>query len=105
MGLPDEGERKNTKENKEMKRDIYEKIYKLAFAEANRIHGVLLAGGAYVAYDCKIKDDYADVIRSYIDLPSEYYSDWRTGMVYDCAVHDVLAGVAEDSSDWVDLMA
>ena len=105
MGLPDEGERKNTKENKEMKRETYEKIYKYAFAEANRIHGVLLAGGAYVAYDCKIKDDYADVIRSYMDLPSEYYSDWATGMIYDVAVHDVLAGVAEDSSDWVDLMA
>lgn len=88
-----------------MKRDIYEKIYKLAFAEAKRIHGVLLASGAYVAYDCKIKDEYADVIRSYMDLPSDYYSDWRTGMVYDCAMHDVLADVAEDSSDWVDLMA
>lgn len=105
MGLPDEGERKNTKENKEMTREIHEKIYKYAFAEAKRIHEVLLTCGAYVAHDCKIKDDYADVIRSYMDLPSEYYSDWRTGMVYDCAVHDVLAGVAEDSSDWVDLMA
>ena len=88
-----------------MKRDIYEKIYKLAFAEANKIHGALLAGSTYVACGCKIKDDYADVIRSYMDLPSEYYSDWRTGMVYDCAVHDVLVDVVEDSSEWVDLMA
>ena len=100
MGLPDEGERKNTKENKKMihkiDNTIEEKYIELANKRVADIHAGMLHAGLYDILGCKTIDDYADELGDAVyndkNVAPEF-SGWYREMIISNAIRHALEDI------------